>query len=507
MKIPRTPQGDYIQGQFRQVDDPNGEINSHDPGDLDQAKVAFPFSFEHVHEAVTSAKRAFQSWKRIPATERIGHVTKYGDLIKQRSEELARAITFEIGKPLWESRAEVQETIDLIKYYAKRGSQTTVEMKIEEADADSAGFVRFMPRGTMAVITPATVPVFASFMHLIPALMDGNTVVLKASKRAPYVGQCLAEICHDSGFPSGVLNVIQGDEELGRRLVGHPEIDGILFTGSFETGTKIRKAVTSDYWKVLVLDTGGKNAMLVWDDADYQRSLKDALMGSLLTSGQRCTSSSRILVHKKLFDRFVTDFHALAKRCRVDHGATEGDDAPFLGALVSEEAMENYLRFQGIAVREGGEEIMRGKPLEREKKGFYVSPSIHRIDNPDAKSVYQTTEIFGPDVALYCVEDLQQAAEIINLTRHGLCASIYTGARENYLRLADDARVGLLHWNRPTTALAYMLPYGGIKQSGNARPMGSFAGYQCTYPLSSLESEKQKSASAYPTTIPKLGGE
>lgn len=500
----RESRGDYIQGQFIKIDDPNGEVLSRDPGDLEKAGFVFPFSFEHVHEAVSAARRSFSSWKRLPDGERKGFLTRYRDLLKQRGEELARAVSLEIGKPLWESRLEITETVQLIDYYLKQGSQTSVELKAEAGVEQSSGTVRFMSRGVMVVITPATVPVFASHMHLIPALINGDTVVLKSSKCAPYVGQCLADITHDSGLPAGVLNIIQGDAELGRRLVSHADVDGVLFTGSFETGTKIKKQVLNDYGKILVLDTGGKNAMVVWDDCHYEHALHDGLLASYLTSGQRCTSTSRILVHSKIFDRFMNDFHTLSKKCRVDYGLGEDGETPFIGTLVSEEAMENYLRFQGIAVREGGEEIMRGKILERSKKGYYVSPSIHWVETPDAKSVYQTSEIYGPNVAFYKVDDLDQAAEIVNLTRHGLVASVYTGARENYRRLADDCRVGLLHWNRPTTAAAYMLPYGGVRQSGNSRPMGSFAGYQCTYPLSSLEYQGKFDPKTSTLPVPRL---
>lgn len=492
--------GNYIDGQFLKISDPNGEVISRDPGDLERPGVAFPFSFEHVHEAISSARRSFRKWKQVPDKERKKIISQYRDLLKQRCEALANAISVEIGKPLWESKLEITETCQLIDYYLKEVSQTSVELKTDAQVEQSTGTIRFLSRGIMAVITPATVPVFASHQHFIPALINGDTVILKSSKFAPYVGQCLAELAHESGMPAGVINILQGDAELGRRLVSHPEVDGVLFTGSYETAAKIKKQILSDDAKLFVMDAGGKNAMIVWDDCHYEQALHDALVASYLTTGQRCTSTSRILVHEKIFDRFLEDFHNSSKKCVVDYSLSPGPEIPFLGTLVSEEAMENYLRFQGIAVREGGEEIMRGKTLERSRKGYYVSPSIHYVERPDAKSVYQTSEIYGPNVAFYKVQDYEQTKEIVNIPRTGLVASIYCTNKETYLRLAEEVRVGLFHWNRPTTSLAYMLPYGGIRQSGNARPMGSMAGLQCTYPLSSLEMMLpfQPESSTYP---------
>jgi succinylglutamic semialdehyde dehydrogenase len=172
-----------------------------------------------------------------------------------------------------------------------------------------------------------------------------------------------------------------------------------------------------------------------------------------------------------------------------------------MGPLLAEAALENYLKLQGIAVREGCEEVMRGKHLERETKGYYVSPSIHLVHRPDAKSVYQKNEVIGPNVAIYRVSDLEETIELLNQPQLGLAGAAYTGAREIYLRLAEEARVGMFHWNRPTVTPAYRLVFGGLKKSGNARPMGRFSSFQCTYPVSSWEAAEQ--APSYPETLPR----
>jgi succinylglutamic semialdehyde dehydrogenase len=496
--------GSYIQGQFQKITDPNGEIASRDPGDLDRPAVNFPFSFEHVHEAVAASKRSFASWKRLSRAARYSAVTKYRDLLKTRKDAVASTITREIGKPLWEARDEVDAALSAIDFFLHLDLDSESTLKIADAGTNSAGVIRFLPRGVMTILTPANLPVYLSHTQFIPSLLMGNTVVLKSSKNAPLTGQALAEIVHDSGLPAGVFNVIHGDSEVARRLVSHADVDGIFFTGSYETGTKIKKQILSDYGKVLVLQMVGKNGVVVWDDSNYEMALAESLLSAFLTTGQRYTSASQLLVHHKIFDRFLTDFHALAKKCRVGYGMGEGEQSPFMGPLVSEAAMENYLRYQGMAVREGCEEVMRGKTLERERKGYYVSPSIHIVGHWDPKSIYQKNEMYGPNVALYRVKELEEVTEILNQTQYGLVSSIYTASRENYLQVAEDVRVGQLHWNRPTTAWAHTLASQGIKKSGNARPMGIFSSQQCTYPMSSLERTAVFDAKELPAAFPRL---
>jgi succinylglutamic semialdehyde dehydrogenase len=502
MKTNRIVRGNYIEGQFLKVTDPNGEVKSANPGDLEQGEVPFPFSFEHIHEAVSAAKRGFISWRRIQASDRYAAVRRYRDLLQTRAADLSRVISTEVGKPLWESKSEVAETISIIDDFLSVGSQTTQELQVPSASPSAQGVVRFLPRGVMAVIGPASMPVYTAHTHFIPALIHGNTVVLKASPHAPFTGQFLAEIMHEAGLPAGVINVLHGSSEVARRLVAHPDVNGIFFTGSHESGMQIKKQVVSDFEKVIILDMGGKNGLVVWDDCDYKKTVQEALLSAFLTTGQRCTSADRILVHDKIFDRFLSDFHALAKKCKIGFGLVD-ENEPFMGPLISETALEHYLRYQGIAVREGCEEIMRGKLLEREQRGHYVSPSIHWVKKADPKSVYQRSEIFGPNVAFHRVKDLDETAEILNQTQYGLVASVYTKTREHYLRLVDDVQVSLLHWNRPTTEVSYRLPYGGIKKSGNARPMGSYAGLQCTYPVSSLEHVDNPQAPELPLQLPR----
>lgn len=497
----REYKGDYIQGHFCKVDDPNGEIWSKNPGDLDASVVTFPFSYEHLHDAVTAAKRSFKTWRRQTVKTRAEALVKYREVLKSKKDEMCYWTSFETGKPLWESRLEFDETIALIDFFLDLGSQTSVEQKLTTNDGICV--TRYFARGACAIITPASQPLLFPHSYFIPALMNGNTAVVKICSHTPTLGQFFAEIAHDSGLASGVLNFIHGDSESARRLVSHSGIDAIFYHGPFETASKVKKQVLSDFWKFSVIECGGKNAQILWEDCDYKRALYDGVYASFVTSGQRCSSTSRILVHEKLFSTFIQDFHTLAKKASVGFGLSE-NSSPFMGPLMSERSVEDYLRFQGIAVREGAEEIMRGKTLERDKKGFYVSPSIHVVEKMDPKSIYQKSEIHGPNVAVFKVTDFDEAIEIINQPQWGLVASIYTGARENFYRIADDIKMGVTHWNRPSTALSFRVPLGGINKSGNEHPMGSFAGVQCTQMMSCLEDQTTFDASSLIKELPLL---
>jgi succinylglutamic semialdehyde dehydrogenase len=506
MKPERTFRGNYIQGQFQKIADPNGEVASRNPADLGQAKVSVPFSYEHVHTAVSAARIGFSSWKLKTLPERIAHLKKYAEILKKRETEIAEMITIEVGKPLWESRLEVRETLSLIAEWCEIVQATPMEIVLPNAGEKSSGEIRYLPRGVFSVISSANQPLCGPHAHFVPALLYGNTLVLKASKTCPLVGQCIAEVASESGMPAGVFHVIQGDPEVARRLTCHSGVDGVLFTGSHETGMKIQKQLVTDPWKIVVLEMGGKNGIVVWDDCDYNEALYESFYSAFVTTGQRFSSASRILVHEKIFDRFVKDFHALSKKCKVGNPMADGKDAVFMGPLGSEEAMESYLRYQGMAVREGCEEIMRGKHLEREKRGYFVSPSIHIVPNVDPKSVYQKNEVYGPNVAFYKISQLDEVPTILNLPMHQLVTSVYTHSREVYLRILEETKVAIMNWNHPTTAITPRLPISGLYKSGNNRPMGLLALHQCTYPLASCHQSGSFDIADMPAEMPKLEG-
>ncbi len=496
----RKFRGNYIQGQFLTAKDPNGEIVRRNPGNLSEPPLTFPYSFEHIHDAVSAAHRAFPVWSRLAPEDRSQRLKQYCTTLSEHSEELAQLISKETGKPIWESKLEITQCAQFIEY------ELSCEGPLEPVHilpkSGRMGYVRTIPRGVAAILAPPSLPVFSSHRHFIPALLHGNSVVLKPSSFTPSTGEYIAEIMHDSGIPSGVFNVIQGESEVARRLVSHANVDLVFFSGSFETGFKIQKQLVSDYWKTVVLEMAGKNSTVIWNDCDYHKALLESVYSAFLTAGQRCQSTHRLIIHSEVFDRFVKDFHNMAKRCRVDYAFTIAQTNPFMGPLLSESTLENYLRYQGIAVRENCEEVMRGKPLDRDQRGYYVSPSIHIVNQVDPKSIYQREEISGPNVAIYRVVALEEVCDIINQSPYGLLTSFYTNTREHFLYLSENAKVGITYRNLPTVVLNPQLPYGGLKKSGNHRPMGSFSKFQCTSPVSCLEMPGSEMAVEIPDGFP-----
>jgi succinylglutamic semialdehyde dehydrogenase len=335
----------------------------------------------------------------------------------------------------------------------------------------------------MAVIGPFNFPGHLPNGQIIPALLTGNTVVFKPSEITPGVGQVMAEIFEHVKFPPGVINVIHGNGEVGKRLAMNEYVEGVLFTGSYETGFRIKQDILPHFWKIAALEMGGKNTAVVWDDCDVKKAVYENIMGAFMTTGQRCSATSRIIVRKSIADKFIDLFHTAAKKISINYAF----ENPFMGPLINSAALDKYLRFQGIAKREGSESIMRGKVFEIDREGHYVTPSINIVTKPDINSIYQKTEVFGPNVAIYMVEEISEAVKIINQSSYGLALSVFSGDREVYQYCFDRSRVGIVNFNRSTVGASSKLPFGGMGKSGNNQPTGTFAIYSCTYPVACLE--------------------
>ncbi len=237
------------------------------------------------------------------------------------------------------------------------------------------------------------------------------------------------------------------------------------------------------YWKILALEMGGKNSTVIWDDADMDKTIYETLTGAYLSTGQRCSGTSRVFVHQKIADNFIERFYQSAKKLTIGHW----QDNPFMGPLINASAVEKYIRFQEIANRENCESMMRGKSLDLKTKGHYVTPSIHLVKKFDPKSIYQKSEIFGPNVAIYTVSDFDETLDIVNSTGYGLVMSLFTKNKALYQQAIIDAKVGLLNWNRTTNGASSKLPFGGLGKSGNDRPSAHYAIQYCTTPIASLE--------------------
>jgi succinylglutamic semialdehyde dehydrogenase len=481
--LPLSYKGDFIQGKFIPVIKGDGEIKDISPANLDDVLMNVPFKHEHIDEACVSAKKAYPAWAALPFETRKSYLLRLKEIFESHADQMAQIISRDTGKPLWEALTEAKGLGAKIDITLNHSIKLIAEERVSNALPQVDGVIRFKSRGVMAVIGPFNFPAHLPNGHIIPALIAGNTVVFKASEQTPAVGQFMAELFEKAEFPAGVFNLVQGDGAAGGRLVANEFVDGILFTGSYEVGLKIKQETLTHYWKILALEMGGKNATVVWEDADLDKAIYESLIGAYMSAGQRCSGTSRIIVHPKLADEFTERFYQAAKKLSIGHW----QDNTFMGTLINASAVEKYIRFQEIANREGAESIMRGKSLDLKHKGYYVTPSIHLVKKFDANSVYQKSEIFGPNVAIYQSADFNETMNIVNSSGYGLAMALFSKDKDLYQQALIQARVGILNWNRTTNGASSKLPFGGMGKSGNDRPSGHFAIQYCTVPVASLE--------------------
>ncbi|MAV90908.1 MAG: N-succinylglutamate 5-semialdehyde dehydrogenase [Bdellovibrionaceae bacterium] len=475
--------GDYIGSEFIRPESGEESWEVHSPADLSDLVFEPEAFFSHVDKAVESANNAYKAWRATTLEERKNHLLKLKEVFQKHADEMAEIISRETGKPLWEAKTESAALSAKIDVTIGHSLKHIEGEFLKDALPGVDGVVRFKSRGVFAVLGPFNFPAHLANGHIIPALLTGNTVIFKPSEKTPAVGQFYAEMIHEAGFPKGVFNLLQGKAETGKRLTTHDGIDGILFTGSYEVGLKIKQDTISHFWKMLALEMGGKNATIVWEDALLDKALYETLIGCFLTSGQRCSCTSRVILHSKIYDQFLERFYQNAKKIKIGHWKED----VFMGPLISAEAVEKYIRFQEIAKREGAESIMRGKSLDLPHKGHYVTPSINAVGKFDPKSVYQKSEIFGPNVSVFKVDDFEEAMVINNSTGFGLVTALFSKNKSLYEKTLMEAKVGLVNWNRTTNGASSKLPFGGMGKSGNDRPSGDFAIQYCTVPVSSLE--------------------
>jgi succinylglutamic semialdehyde dehydrogenase len=476
--------GDYIDGRFVLPDRADGEFKDISPSDLKDEVMVLEYRYDHVHMATRAAKKAFTPWARLSQGQRNEYIKRLREVYVAHAEQITEVISRDTGKPLWEAATEAKSLVNKIDITLEYSLKLVQDERVENALPGVDGYIRHRPRGVQAVLGPFNFPAHLPNGHIIPALATGNTIVFKPSELTPAIGQLMAQMFDKAGFPPGVFNLVQGLAETGKRLVSDQDVDGILFTGSYETGLKIKQATLDHHWKLLALEMGGKNASIVWDDADMDKAIYESVIGSFVTAGQRCSCTSRIILHKKIADQFIEKFYDTAKRLSIGHWK----DNTFMGPLINGDAVEKYLRYQEIAQREGAERVMRGKVFEVEgRQGHYVTPSICLVKEFKQESVYQKSEIFGPNVAVYQVEDFDEAMKINDSTGFGLVTSVFSKNRDLYEETRLRARVGLVNWNRTTNGASSRLPFGGIGKSGNDRATAHHAVLYCTVPLASLE--------------------
>jgi alpha-ketoglutaric semialdehyde dehydrogenase len=406
-----------------------------------------------IDRAVLAAKKALPSWSQTPAPKRALVLFKAARLLENKKEELAQVMTREMGKPLVETRADVQEAIDTAYFFAGEGRRLYGQTVPSELPQKMCLTFR-RPVGVCGLITPWNFPLAVPSWKVFPALICGNTLVLKPAEDTPLLALLFAEIMTQAGLPNGVFNVVTGlGEEAGRALVQHPDVRLISFTGSSETGAEVA-SVCGKLLKRHALELGGKNAQIVLEDADLGLAVNGALWGAFATSGQRCTATSRLLLHEKIYKKFLSLFLAETKKIH-------------LGPLINKNQLQRVHSYVQIGKKEGARLICGGKidSHGEKKNGFFYEPTVFTGVRPKMRIARE--EIFGPVVSVISIKNYEEAVQITNNTDYGLSSSLFTQDVKKALSAIHDFDAGITYLNSPTIGAEAHLPFGGVKKTGN----------------------------------------
>jgi RHH-type transcriptional regulator, proline utilization regulon repressor / proline dehydrogenase / delta 1-pyrroline-5-carboxylate dehydrogenase len=428
-------------------------------------------------EAVEAAAAALPAWSALTLSQRLAHLARFTQEIGARAQALADAIVLETGKIRSEARAEVQTLIHRLELV-----KAAMTGDLRPGQVAPGEHLRFQPLGVVGVIGPFNFPLHLCHAHVVPALLAGNTVVVKPSDITPLCGQRYAEAALAAGLPAGVVNVVAGTGEVGAALVEHRALRGLCFTGSWAVGRRILEA-TVDRPEVLVaLEMGGKNTCVVLDDAALRQAVHEVALGGYLSAGQRCTGTERVLVHRALADRFLD---ALARCARELPFGSPEDPAVFAGPLATAAAQDNVEAALEAARAGGAEPVVPGRRLPG---GAYRTASVHRLpDGVHHVPGYTDVEIFGPDLCVEVIDSDDEAIAILEASPYGFANAVFTGSSERFERIFARTRSGILNRNRSTNLASSKLPFGGVGKSGNYRPAGAWAHRNVTVPVAVLE--------------------
>jgi alpha-ketoglutaric semialdehyde dehydrogenase len=453
----------FINGQW--VESRSGKtFENRNPANQRELVGIFPASSaDDVDDAVIAASEAFKKWRLVPAPRRAEILYRTAESLVRRKEDLARDMTREMGKPLSETRGDVQEAIDMTYYMAGEGRRLFGQTVPSELPNKFAMSVR-EPRGVVGMITPWNFPMAIPSWKMMPALVCGNTMVIKPAEDTPLSTFNLVQILIESGLPSGVVNIVYGmGPDAGAPLVTHPGVNAVSFTGSTETGRIINQACATSF-KPCHLEMGGKNIIIVMDDANLELAVEGAVWGGFGTSGQRCTAASRVAVHRKVYKEFQERFAGRVKALRVGDGL---DPLTEMGPVVNETQMQTIMKYVGIGKDEGAKLVTGGHRAESGNlvNGWFVEPTIFSEVEPKMRIAQE--EIFGPVVAVIPFESFDEALEIANGVSYGLSASIYTRDVNRAYQAMRDLETGIVYVNAPTIGAEIQLPFGGVKGTGN----------------------------------------
>ncbi|MFW5963525.1 MAG: aldehyde dehydrogenase family protein [Natronomonas sp.] len=460
----------YIDGEWMSGD--GDDFESENPA-TGETLGTFPRGTEsEVDRAMAAADDAFEAWRDLSYIDRAEYLWEIYHELRDRHEELGEIVTRECGKEISEGKADVTEAWHMVEWAAGNARHPHGDVVPSEIASKDA-YMRRKPRGVVGCITPWNFPVAIPFWHMAVTLVEGNTVVWKPAEQTPWCGQIVAEMFDDAGIPDGVFNMVQGFGDAGAAIVDDERVDTVLFTGSAEVGHSIADTVGGTPGKLAACEMGGKNGIVVTEEADLDVAVHSAVLSSFKTTGQRCVSSERLIVHTDVYDEFKERFVDLAESVAVGDPLDEGT---FMGPVVDEDQVEKFGRYNDLAREEGAEVLVDRESLDSQEipegheGGHWVGPFVYEIDyDPELRCLNE--EVFGPHVALVEYDgDIERAVEIHNDTPYGLAGAIISEdyRQINYYR--DHADVGLAYGNLPCIGAEVQLPFGGVKKSGNGYP-------------------------------------
>ncbi len=466
----------YIHNHW--VDSKGSPFSSVNPANnnlLWQGCMATP---HEVNNAFHAAQQSLPAWSLLSVDERANYMKEFAKQVELRRADLAEIISCESGKPHWEALTEVSAVIGKINISIEAYHERTAEKTTSTPDGSSC--LRFKPHGVVAVLGAFNFPAHLSNGHIVPALLAGNTVIYKPSELTPAVAEVIMQCWHASHLPSGVINCIQGGSTTGQHLL-EQDIQGVYFTGSYQTGKKINALFSDRPEVILALEMGGNNALVIDEVKDMNAALYISLLSTLMTAGQRCTCARRLLVPESSWgDTFLKEFISTCQTIKI--GPHTELPEPFMGPIIRHEHALAHLQTQQQLIDLGGKSLLK-MTLLKDKTGL-LSPGI--IDMTKVKNP-PDDEIFAPFIQVYRYKNFKDAIHLANQTRYGLVAGLISDDPNHYQMFYNSIKAGLINWNKATTGAASNLPFGGVGLSGNHRPSAYFAADYCAYPVASQE--------------------
>jgi len=471
----------------------NAKLVSHDPATGEQI---WSGKIGDAAAEVAAARAAWPEWAAHSHAYRMEAVRRFANVVRKYEAEFAALIARETGKPLWESKTEVGAVVNKVEISVDAYAERTPQRRMEAALGNKVT-VRHKPHGVLAVLGPYNFPAHLPNGHIVPALIAGNAVVFKPSEKTPATGEFLVRCLHEAKIPEGVVRLLIGGPDQGRQLAGEQGIDGLLFTGSARVGMALHKQFAETPHKILALELGGNNPLVVWDSKDIEGTAALVVQSAYLSAGQRCTAARRLIVSDDQADPLIAAIRKIVGRMIV--GEPFADPAPFMGPVIDNAAADHVQELWLNLMMKGAKPLCRLDRPDKDKP--FLTPGLIDVtevrDRPDE-------EIFGPVLQVIRVKDFDAAIAEANNTRFGLAASLIGGNPELYDKFWANVRAGVINWNKPTNGAPSNAPFGGVGMSGNHRPSAFYAADYCAYPVTSSEADRVRAAISEGLTDPNL---